>query len=372
MSAAPVQLGQGAPRRQRHAVWRARGLSLCLAASGWLAGVDARGAEGDSRHQAAEALFQQGKDLLDAGHLTQACAKFEASQALDEGLGTLLFLGECYEKVGRTASAWRAFSAAAERADRLGDARRGGLARIRVAALEPVLARLLVRAAPQTQALPGLELRLNGAVFNPLDLERPIAIDPGDVLLEVTAPEHERWQTRLEARPGPSNAVIDVPRLIPIGSSTPPHARWTRQPRSDTAASDTQADSALSDAASAAPAGPGFTTWALVLGAAGVAGAGAGVYLGLDAVDKAERSRERHHCPLDDRCYAAGLELREDARSQAHLADVVTGAGAALLLGGIVLYLVAPGDPGRNASKPAALSIAAGPGEAGLGLEGRF
>ena len=37
----------------------------------------------------AEALFQEGKALFDAGQFERACAKFAASQELDAGFGTL-------------------------------------------------------------------------------------------------------------------------------------------------------------------------------------------------------------------------------------------------------------------------------------------
>jgi serine/threonine-protein kinase len=197
---------------------------------------------------------------------------------------------------------------------------------------------------------------LNGSVFDPLDLDRPLPVDPGDVMLEVTAPEHERWEARLEVRPGPSNAVIDIPRLIAFVGAAEPAASGARATRRD-------------DVPRAASA-RGFTTWAIVLGAVGAAGVGTGVYLGLDAVHTADRSRERRNCPLDDRCYAEGIALRDDARSRAHLADVVTGAGAALMLGGIILYLVAPDEPASN--EPEALSLAIGPGEASVRVGGQF
>jgi hypothetical protein len=69
----------------------------------------AQGKSGGNR-AAAEALFNQGRDLMTAGKFTEACPKFEASQQLDPGLGTMLNLAECYEKTGRSSgggqSAW--------------------------------------------------------------------------------------------------------------------------------------------------------------------------------------------------------------------------------------------------------------------------
>ena len=61
---------------------------------------------GANNRAAAEALFNEGRSLVAGGHYSDACPKFEASQQLDPGLGTLLNLAECYEKLGKTASAW--------------------------------------------------------------------------------------------------------------------------------------------------------------------------------------------------------------------------------------------------------------------------
>ena len=72
---------------------------------------------------AADALFDEGKRLLAAGDTAQACAKFETSMKLFDQLGTRLNLADCYEKVGRTASAWAEFREAASLATKRGNRR---------------------------------------------------------------------------------------------------------------------------------------------------------------------------------------------------------------------------------------------------------
>ena len=49
---------------------------------------------------------------MDAGDYTAACPLLERSHSLDPSSGTLLNLGDCQEHLGRTASAWRAFTEA--------------------------------------------------------------------------------------------------------------------------------------------------------------------------------------------------------------------------------------------------------------------
>src|SRR6188508_1232334 len=75
---------------------------------------------GESRRAAAEALFIEGRRLVAEGKTAEGCAKFAESQALDPGVGTLLNLARCYERIGRTASAWTTYREAASRAQAAG------------------------------------------------------------------------------------------------------------------------------------------------------------------------------------------------------------------------------------------------------------
>src|SRR5204863_10189231 len=70
----------------------------------------------------AEALFREGRALMEAGNYKAACPKLEESYAQDPATGTLLALGICQERAGLTASAWATYSDAATRAKRDGRA----------------------------------------------------------------------------------------------------------------------------------------------------------------------------------------------------------------------------------------------------------
>jgi hypothetical protein len=60
----------------------------------------------------ADALFREGRALLTKGEYATACPKLEESYRLDPAPGTGINLGDCFEKVGKVASALLAYQAA--------------------------------------------------------------------------------------------------------------------------------------------------------------------------------------------------------------------------------------------------------------------
>ena len=86
----------------RHcSVWIA-GLILATSSAAWAAPTPEDVA-------LSEALFREGKTLLQEGKFDQACPKLAESHRLDPAGGTLVTLGLCYEGAGKTASAWVVF-----------------------------------------------------------------------------------------------------------------------------------------------------------------------------------------------------------------------------------------------------------------------
>src|SRR5437879_1284473 len=121
-------------------------------------GAPAR-AQSASDKAAAETLFDQGKKLLAEGKTAEACPKFAESNRLDSGIGTMLYLADCYEKSGQTASAWAQFREAAAMAARQSDPREK-IARERAARLEPKLSKLSVSVG--SGDVSGLEIKRDG------------------------------------------------------------------------------------------------------------------------------------------------------------------------------------------------------------------
>src|SRR5450432_1599182 len=82
-----------------------RSAALCtLLAS--VFGARPAGAQSSGSSVAAQALFDDAKRLVQEGDAASACPKFEESERLEPGIGTKLNLADCYERVGRNASAW--------------------------------------------------------------------------------------------------------------------------------------------------------------------------------------------------------------------------------------------------------------------------
>src|SRR4051812_37733696 len=99
--------------RSRSAARHTGPLCLALACSIALPNV-ARADEPDPI--AAEALLSQGFALAEAGNLEAACGMMEASLRLYPSVNTEYYLADCYERIGKAASAWIDFQEVADRA----------------------------------------------------------------------------------------------------------------------------------------------------------------------------------------------------------------------------------------------------------------
>jgi len=316
---------------------------------------------------AAEGLFQAGRDLMSAGKFAEACGKFEASQRLDAGLGTLLYLAECYEKAGRLASAWATFREAESIASGRDDRARSQVARQRHTALEPRLSKLSIKVAEGNDA--ATEVRRDGEPIPRESWGLALPIDPGDHTLEAVSPGHKPWSTKIAVQGEGVTVPVEVPVLDPAPAE-PPKPVSAAAPTTPIAVSSPPppaADTARNDT------GGTQKTIGLVLGGAGVVGLGVGTYFGLRAKSKNNASFD--HCDPNNHnsCQQAGINLRNAARSSANIATGLLIGGGAFLATGIVLYLTAPSSHPSTASiSGLRLAGTAGPGESRLTLEGAW
>jgi len=158
---------------------------------------------------AAESVFQEAVRLIDAGRVAEACPKFAESHRLDPQGGVAFELGNCYEKIGKLASAWGAFNEAAARWRLRGD-KRAGDAQKRAEALESKLAKLVI-VVPAGSRVAGLSIKRNGTTIGEGQWDTPVPVDPGEVTIEATAPGKEPLRRTMKIeRPGVTNFEVGV------------------------------------------------------------------------------------------------------------------------------------------------------------------
>lgn len=266
---------------------------------------------------AAEALFKEGRSLLDKGRSEEAADRFLRSQKLDRSVGTLLNLGESYERLARFASAWGAFRQAYDLAIERRDPTRAKIAEDRASRVERRMAHLTIAIEAAT---PGLSVTRNAAPIDPAAYETPIPVDPGSQVVVATAKGRLTWQTTLELGEGESGTAR-VPPLEPepVPVETPPVAPVAPPP-------DTRSKVALG----------------LEIGGGVVLGAG----LVFGAFALAKWSSVTDTCP-DARCANEADRARREgdastASTYATVSTIATSVGAVALAAGIVLHLTAP------------------------------
>ena len=300
----------------------------------WLlaAGAHAQVTAGDKA--TAEALFDRGISLMREGKLEEACARLEQSQAIERGIGTMLYLAECYEKSGRTASAWALFREAASEAQAAGQVERAVAGRQRAERLEPSLTKLTVEVS-ESSRVPGIEVVRNGTPIHKGAWGLPLPVDPGEQRILVQAPGYEPHTLVIVVERGTSTARVDVPPLVraPLpavsdavpaesapGQSTPlPSVAVTTEP----------------------PTKSKLKLVGIIVGGAGVALLAVGGGFGIRAIHKNNDAKQagctRKTCTDDD-----GVDLTNQALTASKVANVGIIGGGALVAGGLLTYFLAP------------------------------
>jgi tetratricopeptide (TPR) repeat protein len=213
------------PRGTKDRARRAAFVVACAASGCFaLAAVAAPGvAHADETAPTAEQLFQESRALVEKGDYAAACPKLEKSQELDPAVGTQFNLADCYEHLGRTATAYALFEEVARIARAAGKFEREKSARERATALAPKLAHvhLDVKAAA-----PGLEIRIDDALVAKSTWSAELPIDPGAHRIVASAPSHASWESTIAARESQVSEV-HVPELVDTSVRPAPPAPTT-------------------------------------------------------------------------------------------------------------------------------------------------
>jgi hypothetical protein len=285
-------------------------------------------------------LFNEARGLIGQGKFDQACPKLEAASKLYAGSGVLLNLGDCYEHLGRTASAWNEFGEAVSAAERAGRADDQAEAKRRQAALDPKLSKMVIHVA---KVSPGLVVKRDGTALDPTVWGIAIPVDPGSHAVMAGAAGRSPWSTTVNVTDPGKTVTVDVPDLpqipttplvvAPIPLASPPPQAPVAAPASQTPA----------EPPSESPSGGSTSYWTgrrvggVVVAGVGVVGLGVGGILGLAAKSKFNSAENE-----------ASPERESDSASAVSLGNVATSfviGGAVVAAAGLVVWLTASSAP---------------------------
>ena len=345
--------------REPHSSRRPRALALLVIAC-FLCRVErVLGAPPSADDKAlATILFQEGRTLLAAGQIPEACLKLEESQRLDPSGGTILNLALCHEREGRLARAWSEFKEAEFVARGEGRRNREVEAANHVHALEPRLSRLTIVVPAATQ-VEGLVIERDGREVGRGAWSTAVPIDGGEHVVRATALGREPFVTTVVIAPESDARTVEIPVLAtPIVVVASPRVS---SPQIATAPVEPLLTPARLHHAGIGAAGVGV----VLLGAAGYALATA----------VSAKNAANGHC-FTDGCDDFGVQKHNDAAFRGNLATVLGISGAVLIGAGTTLFFL-----GRRASasqrqaqtqRTTRFMVAGAPGAFFGGIEGGF
>lgn len=265
----------------------------------------------------AETLFDQGRKLMGEGKLDEACPKFAESQRLAPAAGTALNLATCFEKQGKTASAWGMYREAISLSVASGQAVREQFARDRATELEPKLIKLVVNVAnPDDQ---GLEVRRDNIVITRAQWGTPIPVDPGAHTIEAKATKKKKWIKSIETKGNGTTQTVAIPAL----EDAPEDEAATPAPGEQKGDVDNGGTLRI----------VGFITMGV-----GVLALGAGGYFALDSSSKKD---DIEGAASNGEAWSADRQSTyDDGKSSANLANIFfVGGGVALATGAVLTIL---------------------------------
>ncbi len=271
--------------------------------------------------------------------MSEACAKFEAASHLTTTAGVRLNLAGCWAKMGRTASAWGMYDEARALADRSGDAAAAELAQRGKAELEPKLSRLVVSVAPANAA--GLTVTRDGEPVFSGAWGVGVPVDPGDHDVAARAPGHKDWSSKVSVNGEGAQVTVTVPVLDAGEARTPVAAAATpRQRRSRPEPGHGRRRDRRDGPASSSSRGSTQRIVGIVTGGVGLVALGIGAYFGVKtASDKSDYQGNE----VNGKCINLACQTQsQDAVSAGNVSTVFVIAGAALVAGGVVVWLTAP------------------------------
>ncbi len=203
------------------------------------------------------------------------------------------------------------------------DDTRATLAQQFLAELEPSLSKLTI----QTSSAPelGLRVSLDSEALNEAKLGIEFPVDPGEHVLEATAPGHSPWSTRFFV-PSSMSTQIQIPALTPLPRSAPV---------ATAAASSSGADPGISPRAAATGGSDQLQkTLGLSLLGGGTALVVTGSILSFEAYSKSRAADAYCSSGSTERCASDGVEQLRASSDMQLAANITLLIGSAAIVSG--------------------------------------
>lgn len=299
---------------------------------------------------AAQSLVDEASELMDANKFADACPKLEqAAKLVPTGVGAKLALAECYEGLGRLASAQGQYLQA-EALARAAKDPRAKEAASKAVQLKAKLATMTLKIPEALRNLEGVSLTWDSLELDPAIWGTPIPVDVGKHAIEVKAPGWRSWKEDVTIDADGRAFEQEVPMLeklpeekpspiVPVKPTTPT-STWMR------------------------PVG-------IAISSVGVASLVAGSALGALAIARFDASNAEGKCDANNLCNATGVSLRSESLAFARGSTVMIPVGIAFAGGGVALLIASMASKKKDSSETAAdiqWQFEAAPG--GIGFRG--
>jgi hypothetical protein len=332
---------------------------------------------------AAEVLFQEGRKLMAEGQIGAGCEKLKDSFALDPMSGTLLNLADCYEKQGRTATAWARFQNAVSLAKNQGKTEQAAEANRRLKVLEAQLSQLTILVP---EPVPGLEVRRDDVEVSPSTYGVRVPVDPGSVVVVASAAGYRTVRLNVEIGAHRDKKSVTIPKLekLEIGETAEAAgpsavaeeeaAKEEPKPEVEPKKPPPAQQKPVTASEPMKPPEPevvsaGLNRTPLIVGGAGLAIAATGGVFGYLATQSNHDAN--FLCPTHRDCSAAALDKAKKRDNQAMVANIGVGVGLAVVAASAIWLIVGGSSDDRDSAR-IGLQPAVAPGLAGLLAAGHF
>jgi hypothetical protein len=288
----------------------------------------------------AEVFFRKAKDAVAASDFKTACPLFYESQRLDPGVGTVLNIANCEEKLGRIATALGRYQ---EARDLLagGDAR-ASFAEQRIAALQPRISKVTLRIHGDSSV--DFDVQRDDVILSKTAMGHALPVDPGVHKYTVRAKGRSERSVEVAVKEREAKDVtLELGDVVPEALPSVRDGSTAREASS--AAINANARNSLSGSPPVAErtmnSGPPMN---LILGGTfagiGIAALGTGVVTGLLAASASDAYKRE--CPSVEVCTDAGRSEQSKGKTLSIVSPLAIGAGILALGAGAYFLFIAP------------------------------